>query len=338
MPTVLAADIGGTNCRLGLFGLENGVLGLERVAWIDTGSVRHTEELMLAFERELEKSRRDVDAVVVAIAGPVEEFSRGRLTNGGLEIDFSEHNSQGRRFFLINDFTAQAYAVVSPEGENAELIAGPEIPESDGVRGVIGAGTGLGQAALLRVDASGHLHAARWLAMPSEAGHTAYPFEGDRENEYHKFLCARTGMEYATGDVVVAGRGLSILHEFLTGEKLTPAEVGKGYLDSETETLDWYARFYGRACRHWMLTTLCQGGLWIAGGIAGKNPLVVKSAAFRKELYRHSHWEGLLRSIPVYLMVDENSGLWGAARFGQQQVDSAPRPAPARKCDAQCEP
>lgn len=334
MPVVLAADIGGTNCRLGLFRLENGVLELERVTWIDTGSVPHTAALLGAFEREFAKAPAEVEAVVVAIAGPVEDFSRGHLTNGGLDVDFSELNANGRRFFLINDFTAQAYAVVSPEGENARLIAGPEVPTNDRVRGVIGAGTGLGQASLVRIDGHMNMHAARWLAVPSEAGHTAFPFVNDEENAYHIFFREQTGMLYATGDVVVTGRGLSLLHEYLTREKLAPAEVGRLALSCESETLKWYARFYGRVCRHWILTTLCSGGLWIAGGIAAKNPAVVTCKEFTDELYRHPEWDSYLRTVPVYLMEDTNSGLWGAARFGQQQVDSAPRPAPVGKHNA----
>lgn len=328
---VLAADIGGTNCRLGLFKLEQGVLGIERMTWIRTDSVPHTEALLAAFERELEKTPHEVEAVVVAIAGPVEDCSRGRLTNGGLAIDFSELNAHGRRFFLINDFMAQAYAVVSPEGERAELIAGPEVPARDGMRAVIGAGTGLGQASLMRIDANFNLHASQWLAIPSEAGHAAFPFVNDEEYACSDFMREQWGVPYVTGDMVVSGRGLACLHHFLTREKLTPPEVGKAALSCESDTLKWYARFYARACRSWMLTTLCTGGLWIAGGIAAQNPMLVKCKEFTSELYNQPQWESYLRSIPVYMMSDDNSGLWGAARFGQQQADSSPRPAPVDK-------
>ncbi|MBD5640788.1 MAG: glucokinase [Desulfovibrio sp.] len=326
MSVVLAADIGGTNCRLGLFRLDNGLLQLDRMTWIETGSVPHTEALLAAFERELEQTPHEVDAVVVAIAGPVEDCSRGRLTNGGLNIDFAPLNTLRRRFFLINDFMAQAYAVVSPEGEKAELIAGPSVPESDGMRAVIGAGTGLGQASLMRIDANYNLHTSQWLAIPSENGHAAFPFTSDEENECNNFMRKEWGVPFVTGDMVVSGRGLACLHQFLTGEKLTPPEVGRKALGCETRTLQWFSRFYARACRNWILTTLCNGGLWIAGGIAAQNPMLVKCHEFKSELYRHPQWENYLRSVPLYMMSDDNSGLWGSARFGQQQVGSAPRP------------
>lgn len=338
MSVVLAADIGGTNCRLGLFRVEQGVLSLDRLTWIETGSVPHTEALLKAFEHRLEKAPHEVEAVVVAIAGPVENCSRGRLSNGTLEVDFSALNTRGRRFFLINDFMAQAYAAVSPEGERAELVAGPDIPESDGMRAVIGAGTGLGQASLIRVDAHWNVHASQWIAIPSENGHAAFPFVNDEENACNNFMRKEWGVPYVTGDMVVSGRGLACLHHFLTGEKLTPPEVGRAALGCDSPTLQWFSRFYARACRNWMLSTLCSGGLWISGGIAAQNPLLVKCKSFRDELYNSPQWESYLRSIPVYMMSDDNSGLWGSARFGQQQVESSPRPAPVDNQGAGAKP
>lgn len=334
MSVILAADIGGTNCRLGQFKLERGVLEMERMTWIKTDSVPHTEALLAAFEKELEKAPHEVEACVVAIAGPVEECSRGKLSNGTLNIDFSSLNTRGRRFFLINDFMAQAYAVVSPEGERAEFLTGPEVPNNDGMRAVIGAGTGLGQASLMRLDGHWNMHAAQWIAIPSENGHAAFPFVNDEENDCHNFMRHEWGVPYATGDMVVSGRGLATLHHYLTKEKLTPPEVGRAALGCDSPTLQWYARFYARACRNWMLSTLCEGGLWIAGGIAAQNPLIVKCHAFTEELYNSPQWESYLRSIPVYMMSDDNSGLWGSARFGQQQVDSSPRPSPLEKENA----
>lgn len=67
-----------------------------------------------------------------------------------------------------------------------------------------------------------------------------------------------------------------------------------------------------------MLSTLCRGGLWIAGGVAAANPLCVTSPAFIESLYASSDaTRSLLQRIPVYLVTDTDSGLWGAAFAGQ---------------------
>lgn len=324
MDMILAADIGGTNCRLGLFKLQRNKLTMEKAAWVETGSIAQAASLMSAFERELDTSLDKASAVSVAIAGPVDDCCRGRLSNGTLELDFTDLNKTEKRFFLINDFMGQAYAVVSPEGEKARHISGPE-KASTGVRAVIGAGTGLGQALLVPMDGGPNIQTTHWMAVASENGHSAFPFVNGSENDFHTFLRTRLNIPYATGDETVTGRGLAALHTFLTGETLTPAQVGGQALSHDTPTLKWFSRFYARACRNWMLSTMCEGGLWIAGGIAVQNPLILQSDYFMNELYNapyHSkNWDDFLHSVPVYLMEDTNSGLWGAARFAQQELE-----------------
>ncbi|MDR1659964.1 MAG: glucokinase, partial [Desulfovibrio sp.] len=124
------------------------------------------------------------------------------------------------------------------------------------------------------------------------------------------------GLPCVVGDVTLTGRGLALLHRYLTGENLSPREVSRRALRDDTPTLRWYARLYGRFCRNVVLTTLCTGGLWIAGGIAADNPLVVTGEGFAEEFFALPGFEPLLRSVPVSLMDDKNSGLWGAAYAG----------------------
>lgn len=317
MYTIVAADIGGTNCRLGLFGYDNGQLSLNRSMWIQTKGVEHTDDFVKAVETALEISLEISDAMVAAIAGPVENNVRGRLTNSDMTLDFSGLMGRNNmRAMLINDFMAQAYAVISPEGKKALLLTGPENAPEEATRAVIGAGTGLGQAIIVRTF--GLPHHSRWQPLPSENGHSVFPFIGPEEDKFHAFICRELNIPFATGDDVVTGRGLAALHKFLTGVSLTPPEVGQTALGGETETLAWYSRFYGRACRNWMLSTVCHGGLWIAGGIAAQNPYVVRNEHFMNELHGHPRWVEFLQSVPVYLIEDKNSGLWGSARLGQE--------------------
>lgn len=326
MPVILAADIGGTNCRMALFRLSRNRLVMDKAAWVETGGIASVENLLAAFERELDINPLKADCVVAAIAGPVDGNRRGKLSNGDLELDFTELNVDSQRFFLINDFMGQAYAVLSPEGEKAKLLYGPK-KSSYGVRAVIGAGTGLGQAILAPLDGDSETPARHWRAVASENGHSAFPFVNGAENDFHTFLKIKNGYPYATGDETVTGRGLAALHEFLAGEKLTPAQIGAQALSRDTPTLQWYARFYARACRNWILSTICEGGLWIAGGIAAQNPLLITCDYFADELYnspyRNENWDEFLHSVPVFIMENTNSGLWGAARFGQQELESS---------------
>ncbi|WP_300124077.1 glucokinase [Desulfovibrio sp.] len=321
---ILAADIGGTNCRLGRFGLTPaGELLLERSVWLESPGLATTEHLLAALERELELHPAAADATVLAIGGPVHDGLSGRLTNGSLEVDLRPLSLRGGPpVRVINDFVAQACACLTNLGEEARQVW-PATPSPNAASAparaplaVIGAGTGLGVAALYPLDMAA-AGADGWLVAPSEGGHAAFPFVGDEENAFHDFLRKRLGLGAARGDDVLSGRGLALLHEFLAGERLSPGEVGATALASSTPTLRWYARFYGRACRDLMLSCLAAGGLWIAGGIAARNPLCVSCDAFFAELHAEPDFSGWLREIPVRLLENVESGLWGAAQYGR---------------------
>ena len=89
MQRIFAADIGGTNCRFASFSLVEGRLNLERVVWIKSAGLLDTDMVLTALERELETPLRAADALVLALAGPVQGGLRGKLTNGALRVDFT---------------------------------------------------------------------------------------------------------------------------------------------------------------------------------------------------------------------------------------------------------
>ncbi|MDR2726678.1 MAG: glucokinase, partial [Deltaproteobacteria bacterium] len=253
--------------------------------------------------------------LVLAVAGPVLNPLCGYLTNADLSLDLRDVKTRHGLgcVRLLNDFTAQAYACLTPVGEQAHRVLPASATESEhehGTKGIVGAGTGFGTATLIR-DSTG-----AWLALPAEGGHTAFPFAGREEEAFHAFVRQELRYPYARSDDVLTGLGLTLLHRFLTGNALSPQEVAAVALAKDTPTRRWYARFYGRACRNWILTTLCRGGLYLAGGIAAKNPTVPACPEFADELYNTPHYLDLLKSVPVLLNADENSGLWGAAWVG----------------------
>lgn len=252
------------------------------------------------------------DIVVIAVAGPVEAGLRSSPPFIPWHIDVSEAQKDFgfKRCLLINDFVAQAFACRSPAAETAEQILPGQIVQ-DAAVAVIGAGTALGKAALVPDTAGG------FRAVPSEGGHANFPFVSRREIEFQEFLLKELGEQYITANKIVSGKGLSYIHRFLTGEELTPREVTERF-SQDSETLRWASRFYGRVCRNYALETLSLGGVYIAGGVAAKNPELVTHEAFATEFRSSPKLALLLEKIPVFLIKDENSGLWGAAVSGLQ--------------------
>lgn len=314
--SILAADIGGTSSRFCAFEVqEDGSLQQGASNWLKTTENESFESLLKNLSKESpELSPSKFDICVFAVAGPIEAGHRCSPPNIDWQIDLRRAESEHgiKRFALINDFLAQAFACVSPVVEGADLIL-PGEAKGDATIAVVGAGTGLGKAALLR-DGSGKL-----LGMPSEGGHANFAAESEREFEFQQDLLKRLGREYLVWDEVVSGRGLSSIHRFLTKEELEPSEVAAKFSE-ESETLIWAARFYARVCRNFALETLSKGGVYIAGGVAAKNPILLQHPVF-EQTFRASHThQAVLAKLPVYLLDNEESGLWGAAFFGSQEL------------------
>lgn len=312
MKNILAVDIGGTNSRFAHF----------RIA--DTGRVSHVDGFRLdthaaaSLEELIEQARQKHpitkdepwDAIVLAVPGAVKEKTYAELANVPWAVDISGLRDRvpGTRIFLINDFVAQAFACpVREHLETRTIQAGKA--EAGGNMAIIGAGTGLGHCALAFTEQD------TLLPLPSEAGHAAFPFYGKTETDYRDYLLDRTRAKYPFGDIVVSGPGLAHLHSFLTGRILTPAEV-VAEITADSQTAVLFARFYARAARNYALAVLALGGLYIAGGVAMKNPFLVDNSHFREEFSDSSHFGPVLENIPITLILSEDSGLFGAAHYG----------------------
>jgi glucokinase len=316
MQQILAADIGGTHSRLAHFEWDpEGGLRQIKSLWLETKAYGSFPELMEDFRgRAFTLKAEEAGVAVFAVAGPVEggAYADPPLISWDVDISKADAEFGLRKCLLINDFVAQAFACRSPVGEAATQVV-PGTVDPDGTVAVVGAGTGFGLAALVLDGHGGH------VAVPSEGGHATFPFEGDAEHGYAGFLAAETGEIYGTPNTVVSGRGLRLIHKYLTGEDLPPEEIS-AHIGNGSETLLWFSRFYARMARNFALQTVATGGVYIAGGVAAKMPGIVTHSIFLEEFRRSDSMPELLARIAVFLNANEESGLWGAAVRGVQEL------------------
>ena len=318
---ILAADIGGTSSRFAVFEGRGAGLAPRAHEWLETASAESFSDLLQQlFIGPLSGFIPEISTVVVAAAGPIEEAKRCLPPNINWTIELRELSSvfPGRCVYLINDFAAQAYACLSPVKASAKRIL-PGAETATGPLAVIGAGTGLGKAALVFRDDGGP------IVIPSEGGHSSFPAERLEEWEILDFVKSRTSASYVTCEDLVSGRGLSHIHAYCTGEDVSPEQAASGLL-SDGRTLELAARFYGRVCRNFALEVYATGGVYVAGGVAAKNPVLVQHRAFAEAFWDSAVYGELLRRIPLYLLDDQQSGLWGAAYLGSiedQRIQNA---------------
>lgn len=314
MAIILAADIGGTSSRFQAFEAADGKLvGPLEEQWLPTASASSFAGLFEALAASgFPHVPAGCAATVLAVPGPVERGRYARPANIPWDIDLDDPDLRlgGVPVRLMNDFVAQGYASRTALLDGARLIK-PGRADPLAALAVIGAGTGLGHCATLPDGRGG------FFAVPAEAGHAAFPFVGSDETRYHDFVRSELSIPYANGDVVVSGAGLALLHRFLTGEALSPAEAARQAAPG-TETARRFARFYGRAARNYVLCVVAFGGLMVTGGVAAKNPHLVDNDHFRAEFVDSPSYGSQLAAVPVRLCQDERAGLWGAAFCGLQ--------------------
>ena len=309
MSRYLVADIGGTSSRYAIFeSLAPGVFTKKESTWLvtkDFGSFLGQLEQIKASGFLNDFST--VDAFVVAGAGPTVAGKIIRLTQvpWGIDLNALASGFKILNSIAINDFAAQAYACLSPIQAEADTILSG-VSDPTGAISVVGAGTGLGVAALIQ-DINGV-----YRAVQSEGGHVNYAPETDEEYAFLKFVSKELSVPYPSCEDTLSGRGLKLTHKFVTGENLTSEEVSKRLKDSP-KTVEFFARNYGRVCRNMALQYISSGGLFIAGGIAARNKELVKHPAFEQSFRGTRQHKELVKNIEVKLLDNQESGLWGAA-------------------------
>jgi len=306
---ILAADIGGTNARFA----EVEISGLSGFSMSEPVVFPTWSDAIDSFDMLLDHyatnrpagsmAIEDFDALAIAIAGAV-NGQRGTLPNIAWDIDLTV-SKPVRRAFLLNDFFAQAHAYLEPDIFERLHLVRPGPGAGPGSIAIVGAGTGLGHAALKPYQ-------GERIVVGSEAGHSSFSFHSKREREIESKMLRRKGKTWLTGDDVISGSGAALIHESLTGISLRPAlALAQDMQDSPT--CKYYSRFYARACRNYCLSMFPVEALVISGGIAAKNPHLVESDAFIDEFNDARSYRHLMERTPIYLNQDESLGLKGAA-------------------------
>jgi glucokinase len=332
---LLAGDVGGTNTNLGLVGVRGDDLQLLHELEVPSKSVDDFPGLVArtALRYEAEKPGIKVDACAIGANGPVKD-NYCHIHNLTWQIDGEAVRlASGLPTVIVNDFTSVSYALpfvdTSDAAQAAVLHAGAG-PQGN-VRAVIGAGTGMGVGILLQ---QGH----RYQALPSEGGHMDFaPFDTLTE-QFRTFLEKKTGT-FPSVELACSGIGIRNLylfakaHGWFAHSQAVVTEVERAGLEDAPRIvaqhahedaacrriLDTFIRIYARFASNIAATMLPRAGLYLAGGIGSKNlASFTADDLFRKAYLQHNNpvIRSFLEQIPVYMIMNYNTALVGAANAG----------------------
>jgi glucokinase len=308
---ILAADIGGTNARLALFDRIDRAPRLTTV--YATAEWPSAEAIVRRFADE---HAARVTAACLAVAGPV-VHGRAERVNLPWTVDARRVQSalELERVSVVNDLEANARGV-ELLGPDDLAVVNAGAPDELGTKVVVSAGTGLGEAALVR-DGS------RWIAVAGEGGHADFAPRSEIEVQLYCRLAAR--YPHVSYERVCSGQGLVNIYEFLNrgGERLSPAAIAEAAeVDSSgsaAHALRLFASIYGARAANVALSFMATGGVYLGGGIAPRNLRSLTDGVFMRAFTSKGRLSPLLETIPVYVVLNDRAALLGAAAIAADE-------------------
>lgn len=296
----LLADVGGTNARFASVGAGEKTFAVTTVRCDDYASLF---DAATAFLQGLPPEERP-QAGAFAVASPV-TGDRIAMTNRNWSFSVAELKERlgFEQLNVINDFVAVGLSVPHLDPEDVVRIGGTGTATEGEVIGVLGPGTGLGVAGLVRV-------AGAWVPLATEGGHvTMAPFD-DRESEILRVL--RGKFDHVSAERLLSGQGLTNIHRALSvldgqgDAPLDPAVITEGALkgmDSRlVETVAIFCRMLGTAASNLALTLGARGGIYIAGGIVPKLGRLFETSGFRQRFEDKGRFRAYLAPIPTLVV------------------------------------
>jgi len=191
---------------------------------------------------------------------------------------------------------------------------------------VLGAGTGLGIGQLVWQ----HDH---YEALSSEGGHVDFAPTDSQQIALLNYLLER--FDHVSYERLLSGPGLVNIYDYLrhagfAEENNTlslimcqsdPATAIADYALNKSdvlagEAMDLFIAIYGAMAGNLALINLAFGGVYVAGGIAPKIIARMNNGGFMRAFKDKGRMSKLLETMPVYVVMNPNVGLRGAARAG----------------------
>lgn len=324
----LAGDIGGTKTLLALFEKSSTQLNLLTERKIASTQWNNLAEELHSFLRWAEVEPKEIAAGCLSLAGPIHE-NACQLTNLDRTLDFDLLRSSIRLqspLLFCNDLAAMGHGIFTLEPKdllclNPSVLSTCSTTFTELNRAVIAPGTGLGESIIIGGN----------VVSPTEGAHVDFAPRSEQEVRLWRFLAKEYG--HVSYERVLSGPGLVNIYRFLREDlnydvEITelplpsPAEITEkalaGTCRLSSETLELFIQLLGAEAGNLALKSLALGGVYLAGGIPPKILPKLQKGSFLEAFQSKGRFSELLRSIPIYVILNERTALYGAARIAAQ--------------------
>jgi glucokinase len=320
---ILVGDIGATRTRLAAFETEGNRLQVVVGKTYVSQDYAGLAEILPQFIRG---EGIAVHSACFGVAGPV-RAGKSKISNLPWTIDSRELAKQLKlpSVGLLNDLEAYAYGIDALESKDfIALSEGSE--DAEGNRAVISARTGLGVAGL-------YWDGFRHHPFACEGGHADFAPRNDLQIELLAYLQKKYGR--ISCERLLSGPGIRNIYEFLRDshkaeepawlrDQLNAAHdpsplISQFALEGKAaicdQTLSIFVSIFGAETGNCALRYMTTGGIFIGGIIAGRIVNKMKDPVFMQSFLDKGRMETLLRDMPVKIILNDDCGLIGAARY-----------------------
>lgn len=321
---ILAGEIGGTRTRLAAYQTEGSKLQLVVDKTYPSQQHSGLSEVISAF---VKSEGIPVHSACFGVAGPV-RAGKSKISNLPWTIDSRELSAQLRleSVGLINDLEAYTYGIDALDSTDFVTLSEGAGEDAEGNRVVISARTGLGIAGM-------YWDGFRHHPFPCEGGHSDFAPQSDFEAELAHYL--RKKHPHVSYERVLSGPGIKNIYDFLRDERKAeepswlqkqmseapdpPALISQLALESKaeicTQAMKMFVGIYGSETGNCALNFLATGGVFVGGSIAAKIVPLMRDPIFMQSFLDKGRMSSLLDDIPVKIVLNDDCGITGAARF-----------------------
>jgi glucokinase len=323
---LLVGDIGGTNTRLAAIEATAAGMVVVRQRTLSSRQFPTFAQAVLEFGVD-----PGTAGACFAIAGPVVD---GAVHTSNLPWTIQDRELGAEigvpRTRLINDFDAVGHGVTRLGPDDVVVLQkGLAVP--DGAVALLGPGTGLGQAMLIRGPAG-------YRVVPSEGGHATLAARNAIEWGLVQFLAEKYG-PHVSYERVISGPGLVDVYRYVVARSIAAASPGvteemktdlpaavitRHAIDGSdpacVQAAELMIAIFGSQAGNFALTSLATGGVYLAGGVSRRILPLLQRGRFLEHFAAKGRFSHLLSVVPVTVITTDDVGLLGAAAVAATDV------------------
>lgn len=329
---MLAGDIGGTKTLLSLERPKKEGREIVKQQRFASQEFSRFEDLLAGFLGQVPEFA--IGSACFGVAGPVDK-GECRTTNLPWRLSSRELSAflNGAEVILINDLAAAAHGIAClPEDQLIDLNPQGQA-RADSNQAVIAAGTGLGEALIVKGK-------RQRVVVATEGGHTDFAPNSALQDRLLVWLRQALG-GHVSYERVLSGNGLATIYRFLQQAKLLAEnpEVAKAIEAAEPapvisqwameksdplclEALRLFCQIYGAEAGNLVLKSAAWGGVFVAGGIAPNILPILQQGGFMEGFCDKGRFRNLISRTPVKVVMNPEVVLLGARQIALDKLSA----------------